>query len=79
MAAARVAGRSMLADLASLQEMQQQAVDEAQAAHSGVRREVRGLDRLAAAHTARVQAEALRAEQLELDEIAVRRGARSSE
>ena len=79
MAAARVAGRSMLADLASLQEMQQQAVDEAEATHSGVRREVRGLDRLAAAHAARVQAEALRAEQLELDEIAVRRGARSSD
>lgn len=75
MAAARVAGRSMLADLESLRRMQQEAVDEAQSAHSEVRREVRGLDRLAAAHAARLHADALRAEQHELDEIAVRRGA----
>jgi len=78
MAAARVAGRSMLADLESLAQTQRQAVDDAQSAHSDVRREVRGLDRLAAAHAARVQADALRAEQHELDEIALRRGAEGS-
>ncbi|MEV7618584.1 hypothetical protein AB0N59_00435 [Microbacterium sp. NPDC089321] len=75
MAAARVAGRSMLADLESLAQAQRQAVDDAQSAHSDARREVRGLDRLAAAHAARAQADALRAEQHELDEIALRRGA----
>lgn len=75
MAAARVAGRSMLADLESLAQVQQQAVSDAQSSHSEVRREVRGLDRLAAAHLARMQADALRAEQHELDEIALRRGA----
>lgn len=75
MAAARVAGRSMLADLESLAQVQQQAVSDAQSTHSEVRREVRGLDRLAAAHLARMQADALRAEQHELDEIALRRGA----
>jgi len=75
MAAARVAGRSMLADLESLAQVQQQAVADAQSTHSDVRREVRGLDRLAAAHVARMQADALRAEQHELDEIALRRGA----
>ncbi len=76
MAAARVAGRSMLADLESLAQVQQQAVSDAQSTHSEVRREVRGLDRLAAAHLARMQADALRAEQQELDEIALRRGAK---
>lgn len=76
MAAARVAGRSMLADLESLAQVQQQAVSDAQSTHSEVRREVRGLDRLAAAHLARMQADALRAEQHELDEIALRRGAK---
>lgn len=75
MAAARVAGRSMLADLESLAQVQQQAVSDAQSSHSEVRREVRGLDRLAAAHLARMQADALRAEQHELDQIALRRGA----
>lgn len=75
MAAARVAGRSMLADLESLAHVQQQAVEHAQSTHSEVRREVRGLDRLAAAHVARMRADALRAEQHDLDEIALRRGA----
>ncbi|MGW9627837.1 hypothetical protein [Microbacterium sp. NPDC055521] len=75
MAAARVAGRSMLADLESLAHVQQQAVELAQSTHSEVRREVRGLDRLASAHVARMRADALRAEQHDLDEIALRRGA----
>lgn len=74
MAAARVAGRSMLADLQTLAAQQQQRVDEAKSHHDGTRREVRGLDRLAAAHEMRIRAEELRAEQIELDEIALRRG-----
>lgn len=75
LAAARVASRSMLADLEALSQAQQQAVESAQSSHSEARREVRGLDRLAAAHLARQRAEALRAEQHDLDEIALRRGA----
>lgn len=75
LAATRVATRSMLADLESLSALQQQAVDAAQSTHVEVRREVRGLDRLAAAHEERSRADALRAEQRDLDEIALRRGA----
>jgi flagellar export protein FliJ len=75
LAAARVAGRSMLAELQSLAAMQQQAVHEAKAVHDDARREVRGLDRLAEAHALRVRAEELRVEQQELDEIASRSGA----
>lgn len=75
LAATRVAARSMLSDLESLSAMQQEAVDAAQSAHVEVRREVRGLDRLAAAHEARSRAEELRTEQRDLDEIALRRGA----
>lgn len=75
LAAARVAGRSMLAELQSLAAMQQQAVHEARTVHDDARREVRGLDRLAEAHALRVRAEELRVEQQELDEIASRSGA----
>jgi flagellar export protein FliJ len=75
LAAARVAGRSMLAELQSLAAMQQQAVHEAKAVRDDARREVRGLDRLAEAHALRVRAEELRVEQQELDEIASRSGA----
>ncbi|WP_336645801.1 hypothetical protein [Microbacterium sp. USHLN186] len=78
MAAARVAGRSMLADLQTLAAQQQQRVDEAKSHHDGTRREVRGLDRLATAHEMRMRAEELRAEQIELDEIALRRGEEQS-
>lgn len=78
LAAARVAGRSMLADLQSLAELQQAEVESAQTAHESVRRELRGLDRLATAHRMRVRAEQLRVEQHELDEIALRRGAGSA-
>ncbi|BDZ39190.1 hypothetical protein [Microbacterium suwonense] len=74
LAAARVASRSMLADLETLSAQQQQAVDAAQSAHEDARRAVRGLDRLAAAHEARMLVEQLRVEQHELDEIALRRG-----
>jgi len=72
LAASRVAGRSMLADLRSLSELQQEQLRQAQAAHEEVRREVRGLDRLAQAHARRVREEDLRAEQKELDEIGSR-------
>ncbi|WP_298862400.1 flagellar FliJ family protein [uncultured Microbacterium sp.] len=74
LAAARVAGRSMLAELESLAALQQQAVQEARSVHDDARREVRGLDRLAEAHALRVRADELRVEQHELDEIASRSG-----
>jgi flagellar export protein FliJ len=79
LAASRVAGRSMLAELGALTALQQQAVQDAKTVHDGVRREVRGLDRLAEAHAVRVRAEELRAEQHELDEIAARTGAEGAE
>lgn len=72
LAASRVAGRSMLADLQSLSELQQEEMRQAQAAHEEVRREVRGLDRLAQAHARKVREADLRAEQKELDEIGSR-------
>lgn len=72
LAAARVAGRSMLAELQSLAALQQQVLREARTVHGDARREVRGLDRLAEAHALRVRAEELRVEQQELDEIASR-------
>lgn len=74
LAAARVASRSMLADLEALSEQQQETVDAARSAHDSARRAVRGLDRLAVAHERRVRVEELRVEQHELDEIALRRG-----
>jgi flagellar export protein FliJ len=74
LAAARVASRSMLADLQTLSEQQEQAVEAAQSAHDEARQAVRGLDRLAVAHERRMRAEDLRVEQHELDEIALRRG-----
>ncbi|MFB7894199.1 hypothetical protein ACFC1I_18505 [Microbacterium sp. NPDC056044] len=72
LAAARVAGRSLLADLDSLGELRQAALHEARDEHESARKEVRGLERLADAHAARALAGELRAEQLELDEIATR-------
>lgn len=74
LAATRVANRSMLADLDSLARLQQQEVAAAQSTHAAARREMRGLDRLAGAHERRARAEELRAEQHDLDEIALRRG-----
>ena len=72
LAASRVAGRSMLADLQSLSELQQEELRRARAAHEEVRREVRGLDRLAQAHSRKVREDELRTEQKELDEIGSR-------
>lgn len=72
LAAARGAGRSMLADLSALSEVQSQSVDAARAEHADARRAVRGLDRLADAHAVRERTDELRLEQAELDEIASR-------
>lgn len=72
LAAARVAGRTLLSDLTMLAELQEQTVDHARAEHSEARRAMRGLDRLAQAHAVRVRAAELHAEQAELDEIGSR-------
>lgn len=72
LAAARVAGRTLLADLTTLSELQEQTVDHARAEHAEARRAMRGLDRLAEAHAAQVRAAELHAEQSELDEIGSR-------
>ncbi|WP_244632418.1 MULTISPECIES: flagellar FliJ family protein [unclassified Microbacterium] len=75
LAAARVAGRTLLADLSTLSELQEQTVDQARREHAEARRAVRGLDRLAEAHAAEIRAADLHAEQAELDEIGSRTGA----
>lgn len=72
LAAARVAGRTLLADLTTLSELQEQAVDLARTEHADARRAMRGLDRLAEAHAVEVRAAELHAEQAELDEIGSR-------
>lgn len=72
LAAARVAGRTLLSDLTMLAELQEQTVDQARAEHSEARRAMRGLDRLAQAHAVRVRTAELHAEQAELDEIGSR-------
>jgi flagellar biosynthesis chaperone FliJ len=72
-AASRAAGRALLAELTDLGVLQQQVLREHRASHDASRREVRGLEKLAHAHALRERAEALRAEQIELDEIAARR------
>lgn len=72
LAAARVAGRTLLSDLTVLAELQEQTVDQARAEHSEARRAMRGLDRLAQAHAVRVRTAELHAEQAELDEIGSR-------
>ncbi|MEU4016732.1 flagellar FliJ family protein [Microbacterium sp. NPDC028030] len=75
LAAARVAGRTLLADLSTLSELQEQTVDQAREEHAEARRAVRGLDRLAEAHAAEARAADRHAEQAELDEIGSRTGA----
>ena len=72
LAAARVAGRTLLADLTTLSELQEQTVDEARTEHAEARRAMRGLDRLAQAHALQARAAELHAEQAELDEIGSR-------
>lgn len=71
-AAARVAARRQLSEFESLSQLQAEAVSDARDAHREARREVRALDRLADAHASREHAEFLRAEQIEIDEIAGR-------
>ncbi len=72
LAAARVSGRAMLADLTTLSDLQEQTVTEARTAHAEARRTLRGLERLAQGHADAVRAAELHAEQAELDEIASR-------
>lgn len=72
LAAARVAGRTLLTDLTVLSDLQEQAVDQARTEHAEARRAMRGLDRLAQAHAVQVRAAELHAEQSELDEIGSR-------
>ncbi|MCR2824526.1 hypothetical protein [Microbacterium sp. zg.Y909] len=72
LAAARVASRGQLADLAVLGALQRTTVDDARALHAATRIDQRGLARLADAHAERERAHQLRVEQAELDEIAVR-------
>lgn len=69
LAAARVSGRALLADLTALADLQQETVAEARDAHADARRTLRGLERLAEGHADRVRAADLHAEQAELDEI----------
>lgn len=72
LAAARVSGRALLADLTALSGLQAEKVAEARTAHADARRTLRGLERLADKHTDAVRTADLQAEQAELDEIAVR-------
>lgn len=72
LAAARVSGRTLLADLTALADLQQETVAEARAEHADARRTLRGLERLADNHAEAVRTADLRAEQAELDEIASR-------
>lgn len=74
LAAARVAGRAMLADLTALSDLQEQTVAEARSAHAEARRTLRGLERLAEGHAEAVRVAELHAEQNELDEIGSRSG-----
>lgn len=72
LAAGRVAARSMLSDLRVLRDAQTLAVDEARAAHRTARTAEQGLERLADAHARREIERRQHAEQLDLDEIALR-------
>lgn len=72
LAAARVSGRALLADLTALADLQQETVAEARDAHADARRTLRGLERLAEGHADRMRAADLHAEQAELDEIGSR-------
>ena len=72
LAAARVSGRALLADLTTLSALQQETVAEARSAHADARRTLRGLERLADGHAEALRAADLHAEQAELDEIASR-------
>ncbi|MFE7197283.1 flagellar export protein FliJ [Microbacterium oxydans] len=79
LAAARVAGRTLLVDLTTLSELQKQTVDEARTEHAEARRAMRGLDRLAEAHALRMRTAELHAEQTELDEIGSRTNSTTTE
>lgn len=78
-AVARAAGAAMLAELQTHRSGLESDVAEARAAHREARIRTRGIERLEAAHTARIDAEALRAEQLRLDELGSARAANREE
>lgn len=79
LAAARVAGRTLLVDLTTLSELQKRTVDEARTEHAEARRAMRGLDRLAEAHALRMRTAELQAEQTDLDEIGSRTSSTTTE
>lgn len=76
MAAARAAGRSTLSDLQVLVDMRRGEESAARSAHIDARRELKGLERLEAAHRTEATKADLAAEQTVLDEIAVTRSSR---
>lgn len=69
-AAARASSRSMLADLESLNQEQQTAAAQSQAAFNAARAQSVALEKLEARHAETVAAEELHGEQIVLDEIA---------
>jgi flagellar FliJ protein len=71
-AVARASTSVMLADLQALRTQQDEVVRSADEAHRTARREVRAVERLEERHTAAERAEALRGEQVVLDEVAAR-------
>lgn len=72
LSASRVASRRLFEDLRTLAETQDARLADAQRTHTDARVGERGLERLADAHARQEQERALRAEQLDLDEIALR-------
>lgn len=71
-AAARASTSTMLAELQALQITQQARVDEAAAAHREARREVKTIEKLEERHIDAERAEALRVDQIAIDELASR-------
>lgn len=72
-AISRASTASMLADLRTLQDAQQQAVAGAEAQHRAARTDLRAVEKLEERHAEQVRVEDERAEQVVLDEIASRR------
>lgn len=78
-AAARATGAAMLSELQLRRDGLQRGAAEARTAHLEARIRTRGIERLEAAHSARVAAEELRVEQLRLDELGSSRAANRKE
>lgn len=72
-AISRASTTSMLADLRTLQDAQNQAVEEAEALHRAARTDLRAVEKLEERHAEQVRVDDERAEQIVLDEIASRR------